>query len=385
MDLRTLTTYSAQQEGSVGAVAREQTSAALIHPTPDPKTWSSPTLQTTTTFYQYSSEPTLSCSLPILHPHSPPPTYAATVSTVPALDSTRSQHHPHVPTHHSIAACQSGDRNNESFPGNDNHSAYRIGLGDMQISELAGDTISFSATNSAGPVNPYELCAKLTEENRAISHMPQVPSEVLAEMLGDIHFPLELPSNEPVLPHDCPPWQRTRFEHAGLTQPRHNQLRKRAAPEESSVVHRRPVPMGALNDSLPMVHELPPSFGLSAASRVVGNPEFTVNPSDSGAFAVKISSQNSSRSGPHNRPFTYTAHGSNSGTASGLIPIARCSKLPPMQPVFSQQAAAFSADSTSSWGLDTQPKAPKAPAASEPATSTRMKSQKQILDLLGSI
>ena len=204
-------------------------------------------------------------------------------------------------------------------------------------------------------------------------------------MLGDLHFPLELPSNEVVPPQGCTPWPRARSEHDGLIQPGCTQLRKRTTSAISPVVHRRPVPMGALNDSSLLFHELPPSLEVDAANRVMKKTEDTVRSSESGPSAVKLPLQNTQRSAPYNGPFTYTRGGSDSGADSSLASIAHYSKPPPMRPVFSQQAAAFSADSTSFWGLDTQPKATKALTSSEPVAATRMQSQRQILELLGSI
>lgn len=370
----------------MSAATTGQTSTALTRPAPVPETCNPPTAQPIPTFYQHTFEPSLSWRPPFSPPNSPPPTYTATVSTGPVLHSTCSDQLPHIYTNHSAAVHQAAEQRAITVLENENYSAYRIGPGDMKISELAGDTVSFSATNSAGPVNPYDFCSNLTEKNRTVDYVRQPPSEFLAEMLGDLHFPLELSSdNEPALPRDGTSHSRNRFEHAGVNQSRFTQSRRRSTSETSSVVHRRPVPIGALNDSLLMVHKLPPSPEADAANKATRRIESTVNLSEPSSFAVNIPLQNTYWPRPYDVPSAYTEHGPNPGTASGSISITQYSKPPPMQSVYSRQAVAFSADSTSSWGLDTQPKRSKEPMASEPMVATRMQSQKQILDLLGTI
>ena len=286
-------------------------------------------------------------------------------------------------TDETIAFSQTADSKVASSYAHDSTWAYRSNLDGMAVPELAGDTVLFSATNTAGPVNPYELATGVGKMASSNSRKAQKPCDNLTEMLGDLRFPVELPSNDPGPPPGYPPRIRADSDQVGLARSTHTQSCRRTTSETPPSVHRRPLPANALSDSLLTVHELSPSFATqntetaisSMAQRSVG-----LAPSASELFSDDVHQSYMKQRRP------YTAQQPQWSTVSpGLMSTRYYSAPPPVPYTLNEQAAAFSANSTSSWGLDTQPKVPKAPSAQEPATTTRMHSQKRVMDLLGSI
>ncbi|KAF1926302.1 uncharacterized protein M421DRAFT_7227 [Didymella exigua CBS 183.55] len=88
---------------------------------------------------------------------SPPPTYATAVSVDSVTYDVRPSLYSPPMADKSTSADQGTDHKDTLNRPHNETWAYRSNLNDMAISELAGDAVVFSATNSAGPVNPYEL------------------------------------------------------------------------------------------------------------------------------------------------------------------------------------------------------------------------------------
>ncbi|UPX13348.1 uncharacterized protein EKO05_0003861 [Ascochyta rabiei] len=137
-------------------------------------------------------------------PDSPPPAYALGVSDGRAQLNACRDSRPHIVTSRSTPVSQPADLKPVSSTENDQSWAYRFVSNDVTVPELAGDTVSFSGTNPAGPVDPHDYCATPTAGTPAALPGFQIPSESLAEMLGDMYFRAELPSNDGVPPLDNP-------------------------------------------------------------------------------------------------------------------------------------------------------------------------------------
>lgn len=313
-------------------------------------------------------------------PGSPPPTYAAAVSVDSfAFDARPSPYSPPM-NNASVIASPVTDRKDTLNGLHSEIRAYRSNFDDMTIPELAGDVVVFSATNTAGPVNPYELCASPGKMAYGNSSSSQRSRDSLSEMLGDLYFPVELASNDPGPPPGYPPQLRARSDQVRMSQTSYIQLRNRTMSEMPPAVHRRPLPTNTISDSLLTVHELPPLLAPHNTPLPVPS---AVRSSNTRPLATGSSSEALYQSNNSQRPSSYAAQQSHWSTQA---PANKHYSAPPPAPVsHTGYAAAFSADSTSSWGLDTQPKAPKTPRAQEPAVATRMQSQKRIMDLLGSI
>lgn len=258
--------------------------------------------------------------------------------------------------------------------------AYRSNLGAISIPELAGDTVVFSATNPAGPVNPYELCAS----PRIIAHEKTDGSRrPLLEMLGDLHFPAELASINPKSPSDNPPRSPAKSDQIRMNRVSHDQLRNRTMSDTVPIVHRRPVPTNAFSDSMLTMHEIPPSLVQQNTLLRVPSAERT---SETHSLATETPLYGLHQPSNSRRPSSYTAHQSHWGTQTRTPYPNRHLSAPSAAPdAHIGYADAYSAESTGSWGLDTQPTGPRAPRAQKSATATRMQSQKQMMDLLGSL
>ena len=255
----------------------------------------------------------------------------------------------------------------------------------MAIPELVGDTVSFSATNSTGPVNAYELCSTTKSDPRDISCSAQRPCEHLAEMLGDLHFPVELPGNDPGPPPGYPPRTRARFDQLGLSRSKHTQLRKRTTSETPLMVQRRPTPANAHSDSLLTSNQVPTPLAVQEA--VSSRTEQVLCSSVPEPLAIELSTESTHQSHVQNRASSHTAQAPIWVAPDASLQSSRHYSAPPPIPLaFNVNAAAYSANSTSSWGLGTQPNMPEAPNAQKPPpAATRMQSQKHLLNLLGSI
>jgi len=261
--------------------------------------------------------------------------------------------------------------------------AYRSNFEGVAIPELAGDTVVLSATNSAGPVSPFELCADPGIMPSHHVNGPRRPRDSISEMLGDLHFPAELPSNDPGPPPGYPPRSRATSDQVGMLRTSHLELRNRTMSEIRPVIERRPVPTNAFSDSLLTFHELPKSVAPHNASLPVSNAFFQGN---TRPLTPGTSSGDPLQSEISQRPSSYTAHQSQWHAKAPMSAPNRHYSAPPPIPVTQPDyAAAFSAEFTSSWGLDTQPKVLHLPRAQEPVKATRMQSQKRMMDLLGSL
>ena len=340
----------------------------------------------TTAYDQRGSVRSPSISSTLSSPGSPPPTYAAAVSTEPFLHDTRL--HVHSSTDQKSPLDQFVNRRLAPQNKNDSIWAYRNDFEGIAIPELPGDAVSFnaSATNPAGPVNPYEFYNKLRAEPFGAKVKSYRPCENLAEMLGDLHFSAELPSHDPGPPPGYPPRTRARSDQLGLSPSTYTQSRRRTASEIPVVVHRRPVPANSHSDSLFVSSQIPTSFPVQKA--IPSGIEQVPQPYMTRPVANELATQGSHQSYMQHRPSSYSnaqsafwAAGDSSSQSSRHI------SAPPLLPLASNvNVAAYSAESTGSWGLDTQPRVSKQqPTRGPPAATTRMQRQKHLLSLLGSI
>ncbi|KAJ4987570.1 hypothetical protein SVAN01_06883 [Stagonosporopsis vannaccii] len=359
-----------------------------LHFEPSPSTytpptlsvWSSPKAAETAIHKRYDSEGLPPVSSSPLPPGSPPPAYATAISLEPVIHNVRWNPSTKTTIARDVTAVRSFQR--EDALGNTCKSiwSYKSNSEDMNVPELAGDVVSLSATNSAGPVNPYELCSKTEQAVSSRTYAAQEPYENLAEMLGDLQFPAELPSNDSGLPPGYPPRLRAKLDQLGLARTMRTQPRSRTTSEYSPRVHRRPVPANALSDSLLTVHELPST--LTAQDTMLKASNDPSNLMTTSTFATELSSNPSA----NQRPASYTTYQSQWDPEAPRTSSNRhCSAPPPFVPMRGECAAAFSADSTSSWGLNTEPKQPNGHSAQESVRFTRVQNQKRLMELLGSI
>lgn len=316
-------------------------------------------------------------------PGSPPPTYSSAVSIDPFTYAPRpslSTPGGHINASESTVTSQRTDE--KGVPENRQYEtwAYRGNYRCVAIPELAGDTVVLSATNSAGPVNPYELCASPVITTRQNTGTSQRPCGSISEMLGDLHFRVELPSNDPGPPPGYPPRSRAAPDQAGTYRASHLEIRNRTISETRPVVHRRPVPTNALSDSLLTVYELPSLSTPCNAPLPLSN---TLVHSNIRPSVSETSSSDARQVENGQRPSSYTAHQSRWHMQPPIpVPNRHHSAPPVAQPDY---PGSFSAESTSSWGLHTQLKAPRASQTQESLKATRMQSQKRMMDLLDSI
>ncbi|KAJ8109604.1 hypothetical protein OPT61_g7337 [Boeremia exigua] len=312
-------------------------------------------------------------------PSSPPPAYTTAVSIGPDHLETGLSPQMHTKPKANTSTVESVDGKGAHNNFNGSTWAYRSSFDGMAVPELAGDTVSFSATNSAGPVNPYELCAYTGIVVPADARKGHGPNENLAEMLGDLHFPTELPSNsDPPTAYNSQ--KRTRFDQTRSTLPSYIQPKRRVTTETPHRVHRRPLPANALSDSLLTVHELTPA---PPVPEKISNAldEDSYRPLTTGLASVAVHQQYTNQ-----RPSSYSVdHSHRAMAAPAPVSNRHYSAPPPLASVRNEYAAAFSADSVSSWGLNTEPRGPKAPSVPVPTKATRMQSQRRIMDLLESI
>jgi hypothetical protein len=271
----------------------------------------------------------------------------------------------------------------------DNIWAHRGNFEGSNVPELAEDAISFSGTNSAGPVNPYGWSTIATRDDSDVIHEFQSPSDVLVEMLGDLNFPSELPGTtyDSDASLNNPIRSQENSERLGLTRSRNTQWRKRTTSETLPVrnrqpVHPRPVPTNALSDSLLTIHEFP-SYNTNVALQ---RDKLPLQPSVFEPLVTEMPLRSSSQPQVRERHDSLPIQAPTWPVAAqGPISNVRHSAPPPSNSFHNEHVAAFSAESTSSWGIDTQPNLLKAPRTQEPRTVTRMHSRRQMMDLLGSI
>ncbi|CAO2657914.1 Nn.00g071740.m01.CDS01 [Neocucurbitaria sp. VM-36] len=155
-------------------------------------------------------EPHLASSPETFYPHSPPPTYASTVQS-----SKEIQHTPLDAKRYSDAEDPEKNRlqlssTEETYmssckvlPSSNETWAYQLAQTDLPVSELAGDTVQLSGTNAYGPVNPYEYCTG-PQLSSVSTSLKDDEHKAVAELLGDLNFAVELPSNDPGPPPGYP-------------------------------------------------------------------------------------------------------------------------------------------------------------------------------------
>lgn len=150
----------------------------------------------------------LPCIVVFFPSGSPPPPYATVVSLDPLRDDMRSNSSRWNTFEMYKVASQPVGKRKALSKSCESTWAYRSEPAGMAVPELAGDTVLCSATNSAGSVNPYELCANLVEPVSENNRAARRPYEVLTEMLGGLQIPAELPSNDNSPPPGYPPLLR---------------------------------------------------------------------------------------------------------------------------------------------------------------------------------
>jgi hypothetical protein len=346
----------------------------------------SPNVRTWSPYDRDSSLRSPSLASTMSPPGSPPPTYATAVSIDPFTYDSRSN--PLSPSGHRVTgkfAVADPIIDQKSTLENPHKEtwAYRSNFDGVAIPELAGNTVVFSATNSAGPVNPYELCANPGTTSLHHLNGPRRPRDSISEMLGDLQFPAELPSNDPGPLPGYPPRSRAASTQVAMHRTSHLEMRNRTTSETRPVIQRRPVPINAFSDSLLTVHELPQSLAPHNTPLPVPNAVF---PNNDRPSTLGTPSDNLLQSEISQRPLSYAAHQSQRHTEAPIPTSNRHYSAPPPVPVTRPDyATAFSTESTSSRGLDTQPKALHLPRAQVPVKATRMQSQKRMMDLLDSI
>ncbi|KAJ4366332.1 hypothetical protein N0V83_007968 [Neocucurbitaria cava] len=144
------------------------------------------------------------------YPQSPPPTYASAVQS-----NAQIQHIPLDDKRYSdgknleknfVRPPLAGENIRHSCPvlsKPTNTWAYQLAQPHLPVSELAGDTVLLSGTNTHGPVNPYEYCPAPQLSSLSTSS-EQDKTQAVAELLGDFRFAVELPSNDPGPPPGYP-------------------------------------------------------------------------------------------------------------------------------------------------------------------------------------
>jgi hypothetical protein len=234
-----------------------------------PEAWTSPTTRVTAVHNQGTSERSPSFPSTVWPPGSPPPTYTVTGSMDSALHNTRLEAPHYVSMNQMTGITQSANHKAESTYGNDSLWAHRYRFDSSTVPELAVDVVSFSGTNTQGPVNPYELCAVSSNEVPTIHHRVKAPAESQVAVLDDLHYHVEPPSNNLGPPLGYPQRLRSRFEHTELDRSSHTERLKRSTSETPPIVHHQPVPTNASSDSLSTLYQLSPLLPVPAINLVL--------------------------------------------------------------------------------------------------------------------
>lgn len=259
--------------------------------------------------------------------------------------------------------------------------AHRGSVEGSEVPELAGDTVILSGTNSAGPVNPHELFSSSIAASPQSINSSRGSYADLCEMMGDLHFPAELPSSSndrgPPPTKELP--LRTASEHFGEGRASHSASWNRTISGIPRSIRRRPVPSNALIDSILTIHELPPS---SAPCCPFSSVTTTVLPSYIPPIAPESSSSGSSQWRNVPRSHSYSAHRSIQGEQISISITNRHFSAPV---TYSADTTTLSAERTKSWVIDAEQRAPLTPPERNSMKMSRMQSQKQMMDLLSSI
>jgi hypothetical protein len=311
-------------------------------------------------------------------PGSPPPTYANAISIQSLPYSAQANN---ISTNRAASASLVAYRETPSPSSHDEIWAYKSTLADSAIAELAGDTVVLSGTNSAGPVNPYELCGIPSTTTYVNTGRSQGHYAGLAELMGDLHFSTEPIKNEPRPSPEHSPRQSA-FAQVGTIQDNSTGLRYRTMSETAPVIRRRPIPTHALSDSLLTVHELPPLLAPGVTASTVSNAHplsyarLSTSESPSGLLPQVRTSE---------RPSSYSTRQPQQNSRTSTPIQSRHYSAPPAPVSYSGHVATTSAESTNSRAIGTQPKEPRTIPGLDSAKATRMQSQKRMMDLLSSI
>ncbi|KAF3033089.1 hypothetical protein E8E12_003801 [Didymella heteroderae] len=226
---------------SMNGYAADPVPSASSHlPPPGSRVTISPTVRTSNPYEREKFIRSKSLTSTLSLPGSPPPTYATAVSvdrfTSAAQPSPRNSCSPPKAYNCVLPGPTADYEITLDSPQNETW-AYRSSYEGIAIPELTGDTVVFSATNSAGPVNPYEFCASPGATTRYDINSSRRSRDSIPEMLGDLFFPAELPSNVPGSPTGLPPcsWAATDQVEANMA-PRKtlNSTNKDASDHDSS-------------------------------------------------------------------------------------------------------------------------------------------------------
>ena len=311
-------------------------------------------------------------------PGSPPPTYenAVSVRSFPYRAQANT-----IRTNKAASASLVAYRETALPSPHDQIWAYKSTLADSAIAELAGDTVVLSGTNSAGPVDPYELCDSPNTTPYHNTGRSQGLYAGLAELMGDLGFSTEPIKNDPGISPEYP-LRRSAFDQVGSTQNNSTELRYRTMSDTAPVIRRRPIPTHALSDSLLTVHDLPP---LSAP----GTAASTVPKTHPLSYACPLTPESPSGLLPQvctsKRPSSYNTRQSQQDSRTPTPIPNRHYSAPPAPVAYSGHVAVTSAESTNSRAIGTQPKEPRTIPGLDSVKATRMQSQKRMMDLLSSI
>jgi hypothetical protein len=138
--------------------------------------------------------------------------------------------------------------------------AYKQAEDYDSISELAGDTVCMSGTNSSGPVDPYALHdTPLSSERRTPSTSNN--ENLITELLGSLSFASELPGSDPVTPCQLPELSRGTSTSPPRSRPSPNYTLNyrlgRNIPELPAIPMRRPVPSHSVSEPGSTASEMP--------------------------------------------------------------------------------------------------------------------------------
>ncbi|ORY02275.1 hypothetical protein BCR34DRAFT_84370 [Clohesyomyces aquaticus] len=326
---------------------------------------------------------------------SPPPTYASIART--SRDGLNLAGDAGSETPNECNSVNPSERQSSSSndfqpwsppPEKRRHEAFREEEPQKYVPELAGDTLALSGTNAMGPVNPYELWAGPISPSQpskaSTSGSLSRDIDAIAEMLGDMSFPVELPTNDPGPPPGYP--------RPGA--------RRVVSELSAQVPSRRPVAPKSFHNSFPSAHELPVTDTSDRASYSYHSPSELPNSLrhssttsiDSQRSGVEMSSE-SSRA----QPSRYRQRSS----ASSQYPSTSAQSLtssPSQSSIFTSPSPfpPSSPRASTLFGIEERAVSPLAePANPEPtlspprrpetAAGARMRSQRAFMDMLGSI
>ena len=269
--------------------------------------------------------------------------------------------------------------------------AYQLPMlshNDPSVPELSGDTVYLSATNTHGPINPFEYNVA-PQSSSFSSPSKRMETKDVAELLGDFTFAVELPCNDPGPPPGYPPRSRRSTAYQSPYNTSASSARgyekTKPVPELPGISLRRPVLSHAFSEPVNMNHELPtrqfaPSEDspLPQRTSVMGTYQRGVTASKQRHF----SEQTSELPGSSASEYSWTSV--QSSPSPSLVSAGLATELPSNtgashhRRVLSQDSRRWSGPSASSVSS-------RSVGPAESVSLTRMRRQKQMMDLLGSI